>query len=740
MALVPSHCPSCGKQFKDHTSVARHMSQPRSGCNSWLDDLIQLNSILPPSTEHDPMVVDDINDPQVDASSYDFWSQGEDLDSEGGTWDEDSEVKATDYFPEPPLAFEEGYTFLSLFDADENSIYRKTNLYYPFSGRREWRLAAWLLRSGLSMEKINSFLALEMIDDLPLSFHSAKELHGRAESLPSGPRWKSQVIQTLHPTKSPAVLYWRDPLECIATIFNHPLFCNCLDYTSRKEYSTTQRHSRIYTEWMTGDHAWEMQRFPVVQLSSELFYRRTRHALLHCQAIVSLHPLLISLANIYMTTRLKSSSNAFLLTALLPVTKFVHKNKRMRGVLQDRLVHNCLNIVLEPLKLAARNGVMMSDPMGRSRYCFTMLASYIADTPEAMMLACVGGKTSPVTIAMYKQFGDPFQHEPRTRAKTLEQLKIVRSRACPDDLEAFFREAQKLQAIVTETSSSQLSQVSADAAPPGVVVAVRALMHFRYLVQSPSIDDRDLTRITAALDEFHANKHAIIAAGVRQGKGGKVIDNWHIPKLELMQSIVPSIRNSGVIAQWSADVTEHAHITEVKDPARSSNNNNYDPQICRYLDRADKCNRFDLATSLLDHSEDTGVVGEEFVEEDDEIDYYTDVIPTELPSPTRRPGQPRPITDYFSIAKILQQKEVGSVPVPLRSFVVRRTALHLAYDPSIKNTTVDEVAIMFGLPDLRPAIADFLYREATYGSHIHSIGGPRRAAHDAELPFDKVQV
>ncbi|KAG1838120.1 hypothetical protein C8R48DRAFT_551905, partial [Suillus tomentosus] len=75
--------------------------------------------------------------------------------------------------------------------------------------------------------------------------------------------------------------------------------------------------------------------------------------------------------------------------------------------------------------------------------------------------------------------------------------------------------------------------VSADAAPPGVVVAVRALMHFRYLVQSPSIDDRDLTRITATLDEFHANKHAIIAAGVRQGKGGKVIDNWHIPKLEL---------------------------------------------------------------------------------------------------------------------------------------------------------------------------------------------------------------
>ncbi|KAG2089231.1 uncharacterized protein F5147DRAFT_587272, partial [Suillus discolor] len=249
-------------------------------------------------------------------------------------------------------------------------------------------------------------------------------------------------------------------------------------------------------------------------------------------------------------------------------------------------------------------------------------------------------------------------------------------------------------------------------------------------------------RITATLDEFHANKHAVIAAGLHQGKGSKVIDNWQIPKLELMQNIVPSIQNSGIIAQWSADVTEHAHITEVKDPARSSNNNNYDSQICRYLDRADKCNRFDLATSLLDHSrsEDLGVFGDEFIEEDNEIDDDMNDFPTELLSQTRRPGQPRPITNYFSMAKILQHKEIGSVPLPLRSFIVGRTALNLSYHPSIRNATINEVAIMFGLPDLQPAIANFLHCEKTYGNHIHSIGGPRRAAHDAELPFDNLQV
>ena len=155
------------------------------------------------------------------------------------------------------------------------------------------------------------------------------------------------------------------------------------------------------------------------------------------------HPLLIGLANIKMSTRLKLSLNSFMLTALLPVPKFIHEKKRMRGVLEDRLIHQCLDIVLEPIKAAARLGIMMSDPDGHNCYCFTPLAGYIVDIPEAAMLAAVGAKTSLVTMAMYKQFGDSFRHEPRTGSTTLAQLHVVRSRADPQDIEVFFREAQK---------------------------------------------------------------------------------------------------------------------------------------------------------------------------------------------------------------------------------------------------------------------------------------------------------
>jgi len=155
------------------------------------------------------------------------------------------------------------------------------------------------------------------------------------------------------------------------------------------------------------------------------------------------HPLLIGIANIKMSTCLKLSSNLFMLTALLPVPKFIHEKKHMHGILEDRLIHQCLDIVLKSVKTAARLGVMMSDPDSHNCYCFTPLTGYIADTPEAAMLATVGGKTSPVTMAIYKQFSGPFQHKPCTGSTTLAQLCVVKLRVDPQDIEAFFQEAQK---------------------------------------------------------------------------------------------------------------------------------------------------------------------------------------------------------------------------------------------------------------------------------------------------------
>jgi len=121
--------------------------------------------------------------------------------------------------------------------------------------------------------------------------------------------------------------------------------------------------------------------------------------------------------------------------------------------------------------------------------------------------------------------------------------------------------------------------VIAGCAPHDVIVVVWALMDFCYCIQAYRIMDRDIEVINSTLHEFHLHKDPILNAGLCHGKANKPINNWHIPKLELMQSMVPSILRAGVPIQWSADLTEHAHIEQIKDPARACNNNNYDPQI-----------------------------------------------------------------------------------------------------------------------------------------------------------------
>ena len=121
------------------------------------------------------------------------------------------------------------------------------------------------------------------------------------------------------------------------------------------------------------------------------------------------HPLLISLANLFVDFQMKGSNHAFLLLVLLPVPKFIHKDRQICGVLDSRMIHECLDFILKPLKTVAKIGTMMSDLAGQARYIFTPLAAYMVDVQEALLLAAVAGKTLHLTMATYKEFGNSFR-------------------------------------------------------------------------------------------------------------------------------------------------------------------------------------------------------------------------------------------------------------------------------------------------------------------------------------------
>ena len=203
---------------------------------------------------------------------------------------------------------------------------------------------------------------------------------------------------------------------------------------------------------------------------------------------------------------------------------------------------------------------------------------------------------------------------------------------------------------------------------------IHALLNFWYLAQAPCFTDHSLSDLEKSLQEFHDNKDAIVQAGAWK-------DSWTIPKLELLQSVVPSICLSGVVMQWSAEVTEHAHIQEIKVPACTGNNQNYYSQIACYLDCLEKCFQFDLVTHL--HSQGSQVNwGEEddneIFEQDNEHESYP-----EDSSIADHMAAFRPISNYFAMADVLQ---CGSIPMaikPHRTFSTTMTTFHLASKPSI---------------------------------------------------------
>ena len=250
-------------------------------------------------------------------------------------------------------------------------------------------------------------------------------------------------------------------------------------------------------------------------------------------------------------------------------------------------------------------------------------------------------------------------------------------------------------------------------------------MDFRYLAQSRLLDDNSLSKLSASLKLFHENKQTILDIGARVGKGNKRLDHFQIPKLKLMHGVVPSVVESGAVIQWSADRTEHAHITEIKVPGRSGNNQDYNPQICRWLDRSEKHQNFSLALQLR-------------VPDTDHVDTLNDEEPFEDADDTNYPNDPSvaaPPPDLFSQALQLAASVSPLTPLPLRTFSTESTAFHLNRRPDLGPLTVDEAAIKFKIPDLRSAIADHLHRLRDLQSSPFKIGHRQLSCADAELPF-----
>lgn len=193
-------------------------------------------------------------------------------------------------------------------------------------------------------------------------------------------------------------------------------------------------------------------------------------------------------------------------------------------------------------------------------------------------------------------------------------------------------------------------------ASPGFIRAVRAMVDFIYLAQSPIHTESSVASMVQALQDFHSHKQAILDAEARRGKKGAK-DDFYIPKLELMQSFSRAIFSVGSLLQYTADVSERLLITHCKHPfERTSRQKDFVLQIARILDREESVRLFDLYT-LLCSSESGTTPGQDplinaVISEDNEL-AAVEMDPTLAwvsrvnPVAQLRLQAPRPVRNHF---------------------------------------------------------------------------------------------
>ncbi|KAI6127271.1 hypothetical protein F5141DRAFT_997355, partial [Pisolithus sp. B1] len=160
-----------------------------------------------------------------------------------------------------------------------------------------------------------------------LSFRTAKELRAQAESLPGRPPWLCKHMKLDYPTRRSIHLFYHPALECLQSLLSHPLLAPHISFVPQKVWTSAACVCHTYEDWLSGDCTLAIQdKLPEggTVLGDILSSDKTNILVMSGNRMA--YPLLISLANIAPEIHSKISMHMYLLLALLPIPKFLHKD------------------------------------------------------------------------------------------------------------------------------------------------------------------------------------------------------------------------------------------------------------------------------------------------------------------------------------------------------------------------------------------------------------------------------
>ena len=237
------------------------------------------------------------------------------------------------------------------------------------------------------------------------------------------------------------------------------------------------------------------------------------------------HPVLISLVNIDKNICSKTSLHGYMLLALLPVTKFIHKNTQVHSLLQDHLFHQALNLILQPLKTAATVGMMMNDPVGNLQDYKTFLKAI-----RELRLNGIfepfwkGWPLSSPSIFLHMELLHHFHwfcwdHDCQwcimaVGAQELDfRFFLIQTTISYHSFEDGISKLKQVTSCDHRAIQRYLVGTITGAISNQFLTAIWALMDFHYLAQAPSFSDNTLSKVLKALQDFHDHKHTIVLTG-----------------------------------------------------------------------------------------------------------------------------------------------------------------------------------------------------------------------------------
>ncbi|KAF8337229.1 hypothetical protein F5887DRAFT_890749 [Amanita rubescens] len=271
--------------------------------------------------------------------------------------------------------------------------------YAPFASKVDWEIARWAKLQKISMTAVSELFQISgVVEKLGLSYKNARELNKIVDQeLPSRPRFRRHDIQIGNET---VVMYSRDIMQCIKTLYGNPEFAAHLIHKPERHYRRFgDERTRVYHDMHTGAWWWEMQtvleaRKPGASIIPLIFSSdRTQITLFGNKTA---YPVYLTIGNLPKDIRRKPSRHGQILVAYLPTTKLkLITNQAARRRMISNLFHSCLHHLMEPLIEVGLNGINMADGMGVVRRVHPLLAVYVGDYPEQVLVANIKSGECP---------------------------------------------------------------------------------------------------------------------------------------------------------------------------------------------------------------------------------------------------------------------------------------------------------------------------------------------------------